>query len=45
MNKRVCVYCSSSDKIDQVYREAAESFAEAASLIGISVVCGGAVKG
>lgn len=45
MNKRVCVYCSSSDKIDQVYREAAESFAEAASLIGISVVCGGSRKG
>jgi hypothetical protein len=45
MHKRVCVYCSSSDIIEDKYKEAAEQFARAASNAGISIVCGGSSKG
>ena len=36
MHKRVCVYCSSSDIIEDKYKEAAEHFARAASDTGIN---------
>ncbi len=45
MHKRVCVYCSSSDIIEDKYKEAAEHFARAASDTGIGIVCGGSSKG
>jgi len=45
MHKRVCVYCSSSDILEESYKEAAGKFAEAASSLGYTVVCGGSSKG
>ncbi len=45
MQKRVCVYCSSSDILEESYKEAAGKFAEAASSLGYTVVCGGSSKG
>ncbi len=45
MHKRVCVYCSSSDILEDSYKEAAGKFAEAASSLGYTVVCGGSSKG
>ena len=45
MVKSVCVYCSSSDILEESYREAAGEFAEAASSLGFRVICGGSSKG
>ena len=45
MSKRLCVYCSSSNILEDKYREAAKDFAEAASLLGYSIVCGGSIMG
>lgn len=45
MSKRLCVYCSSSNILEDKYREAAKNFAEAASLLGYTIVCGGSIMG
>ena len=45
MSKRVCVYCSSSNTLDNKYNEAAEDFAKAASLHNYTIVCGGSIRG
>lgn len=45
MSKRICVYCSSSNILEQKYTEAAESFAKAASLREYTIVCGGSCRG
>lgn len=45
MSKRVSIYCSSSDILDPIYREAALQFAEAASFNNFTVVCGGSIRG
>lgn len=45
MSKRICVYCSSSDTLENKYKEAAASFAKAASLRKYIVVCGGSCRG
>ena len=45
MNKRVCIYCSSSNTLDKKYREAAADFAVAASLHSYTVICGGSIRG
>jgi uncharacterized protein (TIGR00730 family) len=45
MTKRVCVYCSSSNILEDKYIEAARVFAEAASLLGYCIVCGGSSMG
>ncbi len=45
MSKRICVYCSSSNILEEKYVKAAKEFAEAASLLGYTVVCGGSVMG
>ncbi|PKO98978.1 MAG: TIGR00730 family Rossman fold protein [Bacteroidetes bacterium HGW-Bacteroidetes-8] len=45
MSKRLCVYCSSSNILEDKYREAAKDFAEAASLLGYTIVCGGSIMG
>jgi len=45
MSKRVCVYCSSSNTLDNKYKEAAADFAKAASLHSYTVVCGGSCRG
>jgi len=45
MARRICVYCSSSDVLEEKYREAAQCFAKAASLYKYTVVCGGSSKG
>ena len=45
MSKRISIYCSSSDILDEKYRRAARQFAEAASLYGYTVVCGGGARG
>ena len=44
-NKRVCIYCSSSNTLDDKYREAATDFAIAASLYNYTVTCGGSIRG
>ncbi|PKP07392.1 MAG: TIGR00730 family Rossman fold protein [Bacteroidetes bacterium HGW-Bacteroidetes-5] len=45
MSKRLCVYCSSSNILEDKYREAAKEFATAASLLGYTIVCGGSIMG
>lgn len=45
MGKRICVYCSSSDILEDRYKEAAASFAKAASLHDYTIVCGGSCRG
>jgi uncharacterized protein (TIGR00730 family) len=45
MGKRICVYCSSSNVLENKYIEAAQCFAKAASLHNYTVVCGGSNKG
>jgi len=45
MSKRLCVYCSSSNILEDKYREAAKDFAQAASLLGYTIVCGGSIMG
>ncbi len=45
MSKRICVYCSSSNILEEKYVKAAKEFAEAASLLGYTIVCGGSVMG
>ncbi len=45
MGKRVCIYCSSSDILEDKYREVAQCFAKAASLLNYTIVCGGSCKG
>lgn len=45
MSKRVCIYCSSSNILESKYREAAATFARAASLLNFTVVCGGSIRG
>ncbi len=45
MSKRICIYCSSSNIIEEKYVKAAREFAGAASLLGYTIVCGGSVMG
>lgn len=45
MGKRICVYCSSSDILEDKYKEVAQCFAKAASLHSYTIVCGGSCKG
>ncbi len=45
MGKRICVYCSSSDILENKYKEVAECFARAASFLDYTIVCGGSCKG
>ncbi|MHC1779752.1 MAG: TIGR00730 family Rossman fold protein [Bacteroidales bacterium] len=45
MSKRICVYCSSSNILEEKYVKAAREFAQAASLLGYTIVCGGSVMG
>jgi uncharacterized protein (TIGR00730 family) len=45
MSKRVCIYCSSSNLLESKYVKAAKEFAQAASLLGFTVVCGGSIRG
>jgi len=45
MSKRICVYCSSSNILEEKYIRAAREFAQAASLLGYTVVCGGSSRG
>ena len=45
MSKRLCVYCSSSNILEEKYIEAAREFAKAASLLSYTVVCGGSFRG
>jgi len=45
MSRRICVYCSSSDILEDRYKEVAYSFAEAASSHNCTLVCGGSRKG
>ncbi len=45
MPKRICVYCSSSNILEEKYIEAAREFAQAASLLNYTVVCGGSLRG
>lgn len=45
MSKRICVYCSSSNILEDKYKEAAQCFARAASLHNYTIVCGGSCKG
>ncbi|OFY39827.1 MAG: Rossman fold protein, TIGR00730 family [Bacteroidetes bacterium GWF2_40_14] len=45
MGKRICVYCSSSDVLEDKYKEVAECFAKAASFLDYTIVCGGSCKG
>ena len=45
MSKRVCVYCSSSNTLDDKYKEAAGDFAKAAFLHNYTIVCGGSIRG
>ncbi len=45
MSKRLCVYCSSSNILEEKYIEAAREFAKAASLLSYTVVCGGSLRG
>lgn len=45
MSRRICVYCSSSDILEDRYKEVAYSFAEAAFSHNCTLVCGGSRKG
>lgn len=45
MSKRICIYCSSSNILEEKYIEAAREFAQAASLLNYTVVCGGSLRG
>ena len=45
MSKRICIYCSSSNILEEKYVKAAREFAQAASLLGYTIVCGGSVMG
>lgn len=45
MSKRVCIYCSSSDILEEKYIEAADRFARSAALLGYTIVSGGSKKG
>ncbi|MCK9304146.1 MAG: TIGR00730 family Rossman fold protein [Bacteroidales bacterium] len=45
MIKSICVYCSSSNVLEESYKEAAGDFAEAASSLGLKVICGGSSRG
>ena len=45
MGKRICVYCSSSNILEDKYKEVAYCFAEAASAHNYTIVCGGSCKG
>lgn len=43
--KRVCVYCSSSDRVPPVYQEAARALAREITAAGLDLVYGGAAVG
>lgn len=43
--KRLLLYCSASDKIDQIYNDAARATVRAAAAKGYMLVSGGTVKG
>lgn len=45
MSKRLCIYCSSSNILEEKYIEAAREFAQAASLLNYTIVCGGSLRG
>jgi len=45
MSKRICVYCSSSNILEEKFVKAAREFAQAASLLDYTIVCGGSVMG
>lgn len=45
MSKRICIYCSSSNTLEEKYVKAARDFAQAASLLNYTVVCGGSLRG
>lgn len=45
MSKRISIYCSSSNILDEKYIEAAREFAQAVSLLNYTVVCGGSLRG
>ena len=45
MKKQICVFCSSSDKIDKAHFDAAEKTAIAITNAGYTIVCGGGSHG
>lgn len=45
MGKRICIYCSSSNILEDKYKEVAHCFAKAASIHNYTIVCGGSSKG
>jgi len=45
MKKQICVFCSSSDKIDKAHFDAAEKTATAITNAGYTIVCGGGSHG
>lgn len=45
MSKRISIYCSSSNILEEKYIEAAREFARAVSLLNYTVVCGGSIRG
>lgn len=45
MDRKIAVFCSASNEIDNEYNKVARSFVRAASLRGYTIVSGGTVKG
>ena len=45
MDKKIAVFCSASNEINEEYNKVARSFVRAASLRGYTIVSGGTVKG
>ncbi|MCL2502973.1 MAG: LOG family protein, partial [Bacteroidales bacterium] len=45
MDKRICVYCASSNRMASEYVEAAAQFARLVAMQGYRLVCGGTAKG
>jgi len=45
MKKHICIFCSSSDKIDKNYFDAAEKLATELARKGHTIVCGGGAHG
>jgi uncharacterized protein (TIGR00730 family) len=45
MKKQICIFCSSSDKIDQAHFDAAEKIAIELTNAGYTIVCGGGSHG
>ncbi|MDR1984832.1 MAG: TIGR00730 family Rossman fold protein [Prevotellaceae bacterium] len=45
MKKRICIFCSSSDKIDKAHFDAAEKIASELAHAGYIIVCGGGAHG